>query len=247
MKRPMRLTASYLDLQKFLISIKAFVPSGRETAMINRSTPPPTATEVTVTAPDRLAALEALLQTGLQRLTEQTTPGEVPRVSGIPLHLIQVSRVLHDEPGPDGHTIRAHVALPYGVLERAALRGRPELTGRPLHLTTTEHTGTRGSASHATLQTLQAALTHVGFTVTPVPGPGSRALHAEAWVQARGTLSDMTHVTAAQVHVAFDGQVVVTRNATGSGATPQMAAHAALTLAANLAARPLVLALLGTA
>lgn len=233
-----------MDLQKRLRFICVCVPSGREAPMINRSSPPPTATEVTVTAPDRPAALDALLQAGLQLLIEQTTPGAPPLASGIPAHFLQVSRVLHDESGPDGHTIRAHVALPYGLLERAALRGRADLTSRPLHLTTTEHTGARASA---TLQTLQAALAHVGLTVTPVPLPGSRALHAEAWVQARGTVSDTTHVAAAQVQVALDGQVVVTRNATGSGATPQMATRAALTLAANLSARPLVLALLGTA
>lgn len=205
--------------------------------MIHSSSPPPTTTEVTVTAPDRPAALHSLLQTGLHALAQRTAPDDPTLTTRIPTHLLQVTRVLHDSAGPDGHTIRAHVALPYGVLERAALHHRPDLLSRPLHLT-----GTPGAAHHA----LRHALTDVGFTVTPTHRPGTTALHGEAFVQARATVTDTTCVAAAQVHFTLDGQPPVTGNATGSGATPHLAAHAALTHAANLCAHPLILALLET-
>ncbi|MFT2721966.1 hypothetical protein ACMT4L_18405 [Deinococcus sp. A31D244] len=214
--------------------------------MIHSSSPPPTTTEVTVTAPDRPAALDSLLNAGLQALAQRTAPDDLTLVARIPAHLLQVSRVLHDEPGPDGHTIRAHVGLPYGVLERAALHRRPELVSRPLHLTVTEDTGAHASTPGVAHQALGRALTDVGFTVTPTPLPGAISIRGEAWAQARGMVSDTTCVAAAQVHFTLDGQRAVTGNATGSGPTPSMAADAALTHAANLCAHPLILALLET-
>ncbi|GGS28462.1 hypothetical protein [Deinococcus knuensis] len=205
--------------------------------MIHASSPPPTATEVTSTAPDRPAALDALLTTALHTLAQQTAPADPTLAARIPTHLLQVTRVLHDAPGPDGHTIRAQVALPYGVLERAALHARPDLTLTPLHLT-----GTPGAARQA----LGRALTDIGFTVTSLPQPGAPTLRCEGSAQARNAPGDTTCVAAAHLHLTLNGQPVVTRTAAGSGPTPQTAASAALTHAANLCAHPLVLTLLET-
>ncbi|OWL93187.1 hypothetical protein CBQ26_19615 [Deinococcus indicus] len=160
--------------------------------MIYASSPPPNTAEVTLTAPDRAAALESLLKTGLHTLAQRTAPGDPTLSARIPAHLLQVTRVLHDQPGPDGHTVRAQVALPYGLLERAALHARPDLTLRPLHVRCTDHT------PGAARQALERALTDVGFTVTPSPHPAALTLHGEAWVQPHGTLH-VTCVAAAQV------------------------------------------------
>lgn len=213
--------------------------------MIHSSSPPPTATEVTVTAPDRPAALDSLLLTGLQALAQRTALDDLHLVARIPSHLLQVTRVLHDEPGPDGHTIRAYVGLPYGVLERAALHSRPELVSRPLHLTVTEETGAHAITPGVAHQALGRALTDVGFTVTPLLLPSAISIRGEASGEARGMVGD-TCVAAAQLHLTLNGRQVVTRSAGGSGPSPPAAANAALTHAANLCAHPLVLTLLET-
>lgn len=213
--------------------------------MIHASSPPPNTAEVTVTAPDRAAALESLLKTGLHTLAQRTTPGDPTLSARIPAHLLQVTRVLHDQPGPDGHTVRAQVALPYGLLERAALHARPDLTLRPLHVRCTDHTPGAADTPGAARQALERALTDVGFTVTPSPHPAALTLHGETWVQPHGTLH-VTCVAAAQVQFRLPGQPTVSRDATGSGPTPPLAADTALTHAANLCAHPIVLTLLET-
>lgn len=209
--------------------------------MTHVTSPPPLSAAVTVTASDRPAALDALLTAGLAALARAFGQGAQALTDGVPLSLLQVSRVLRDEAGADGHTIRAVLTLPFGVLERAALRGRPDLTGRALHLGAVAGQGGAGAPA---CEVLGRVLTDVGFTVGAAPGAPSHLLHVSVQAHVRTEVGDVPSLASARVDVSLPGRSAVSRSATGSGLTPQVAAHAAVTHAALRCAHPLVLFLL---
>ncbi|NTY02618.1 hypothetical protein [Deinococcus sp. JMULE3] len=207
--------------------------------------PPPLSAEVTVTAGDRPAALDALLRAGRSALARAFGPGAQALVDGVPPYLLQVSRVLRDAAGPDGHTLRAVLTLPYGVLERASLRDRPELTGRAVQLGAA---AVQDGAGVLACEALGRALTDVGFTVDAAPGVGGHDTQVSVWAQVRpatgAATSAATAAATARVKVTLNGRPAVSRSATGCGPTPQVAARSAVTHAALSCAHPLVLALL---
>lgn len=206
--------------------------------MTDLAAPPPLTADVTVTAVDRAAAVAALLEAGRQALAERFGRAAPAVGAALPAHLLHVARVLEDDPGVTGHTLRALVAVPFGVLERAALQRDPDGAARSVLV----RCGGGELAGPGVVEAaLNRALGVVGFPVGAALN--ARTVTGRAEVSVRGVLRDGSGVAAAKVCLHLDGATVC-RDATGSGPTPAVAARAALTHAANRCAHPLVMALL---
>lgn len=100
-------------------------------AQASPSRPLEATVEVTVTAPNRSAALSQAVAQGIDALLARAVaPGTPPALQArqyLPDTLARVARVLREQSGPQGVTLTALIALQSGAAERAVIAARPDL------------------------------------------------------------------------------------------------------------------------